>query len=389
MKHEIKELAKQYFAEIVQIRRHLHKYPELSFDEKETSKYIQNILNTWGIKFKTNYADTGIVAIVQGKSPNSNVTALRADFDALPILEKNNIDYCSVNSGVMHACGHDAHTASLLGTIKILDTLKKNWYGSIKFIFQPAEERLPGGAQQMIKEGVLKSPNVNQIFAQHVYPDLEKGKVGFKAGRYMASTDEIYINIQGIGGHAALPSKTINPIVISTELLDLLFKHFDSIENKLSIFSIGYINAQGSTNVIPNILNMMGTFRCMDDKWRIQAHKDMLAISNKVASKYKSKIEFDIRKGYPSLYNNQELTLKAITLAKDFLGDKQVVELPIRMTAEDFAYYTKEIPSCFYRLGTGNVKKGIVHDLHTSRFNIDEESLEIGMSLMAWLAIHH
>ncbi|MEE2954361.1 MAG: M20 family metallopeptidase [Bacteroidota bacterium] len=389
MKNEIKELAKEYFNEIVQIRRYLHKHPELSFQEENTSKYIQKILKKWGVKFKTNYAKTGIVGVIKGKSYNSNVTALRADFDALPILEENDIDYCSLTHGVMHACGHDAHTASLLGTIKILNRLKDHWKGTVKFIFQPAEERLPGGAKQMIKDGVLKSPNVNQIFGQHVYPDLEKGKVGFKTGEYMASTDEIYINIQGVGGHAALPLKTVNPIVISTELINLLYKYFDAERNRPSIFSIGYINAQGSTNIIPKELDMMGTFRCIDDNWRFQAHKDMLEIANKIEVKYKIEINFEIRIGYPSLYNNKELTLQSIKLAKDFLGEKKVVELPLRMTAEDFAYYTKEIPGCFYRLGTANHKAGITHNLHTSKFNIDEESLELGMGLMAWLAICH
>lgn len=388
MKNKIKILAKEYFREIVEIRRHLHKYPELSFKEDKTSLYIKSVLDNWGISFTDNYARTGIVAVLDGKSPELNTTALRADFDALPIIEENDIKYCSVNQGVMHACGHDAHTASLLGTLKILNELKKDFTGRIKFIFQPAEERLPGGAQQMIQEGVLKNPQVKQMFGQHVFPDLEVGKVGFKPGKYMASTDEIYIKIIGIGGHAALPAKTRNPILPASNLITLLYEYFDAEKDRPSVFSIGFINAKGSTNVISNNLNMMGTFRCIDDEWREEAHKNMLLIAKKIEKKFQVRINFEIKKGYPSLENDRALTSKSITLAKEFLGKEKVVDLPLRMTAEDFAYYTKEVPSCFYRLGTSNHMLGLTHDLHTSRFNIDEKSLEIGMGLMAWLAIH-
>ena len=307
------------------------------------------------------------------------------DFDALPINEKNRVEYCSKNEGVMHACGHDAHTACLLGALKILHSSRDLWNGTIKFIFQPAEERLPGGAKQMIAEGVLENPNVTNVIAQHVLPDLEVGKVGFKSGIYMASTDELYINIKGIGGHAAIPSQYNNPILASSNLILRLTDFFTS--HKDSIFAIGYFQADGSTNVIPDQVKLMGTFRALSEEYRNQSHIDMKSIVSDVEKEYNVKIELDIKHGYPALYNDEEFTKKQISSAKEYLGEENVIDLPIRMTAEDFSYFANAVPSCFYRLGTGNKKKGIVHGLHTSRFDIDEESLKIGMGMIAYLAI--
>ncbi len=363
-------------------------HPELSFQEYETSKFIKSILKKWGISFQENIADTGIVVLLKGKNPKKKCVGLRADFDALPIKEENDVDYCSKNDGVMHACGHDAHTASLLGVVNILHQLQQEWEGSVKFIFQPAEERLPGGAQQMIKEGVLGNPKVDYMFGQHVFPDLEVGKVGFKAGQYMASTDELHIAINGKGGHAALPDKNKNPIQVASDLTSKLYDYFEQQREIPAVFSIGYIQGLGSTNVVPDKLEMMGTLRAMDEDWRANAHKKMLSVSAALAKKYQVEIDFEIRKGYPFLENDKALTTKAVESAKTYLGAENVVQLPIRMTAEDFAYFTKELPACFYRLGTANTAKGITHGLHTSRFDIDEKALEIGMGLMAWLAIN-
>jgi amidohydrolase len=389
MKDKIKQLSSAYFKEIVSIRRYLHQYPELSFNEHKTSAYIKSILVKWKIPFIDNIADTGIIVILKGKNPAYRTIALRADFDALPIQEDNKIPYCSKNNGVMHACGHDAHTACLLGAIKILNELKLEWEGMVKFIFQPAEEMLPGGAQQMIKEGVLLEPRVDKIIAQHVFPELEKGKVGFCSGKYMASTDELHIKIKGKGGHAALPEEYNNPILATSKLtleLDLFLKK--KKENK-SVIAIGFIEGLGSTNIIPENVILKGTLRTIDEDFRENAHHEMLDISNKIAQEYNVDIHFDIRKGYPCLINDEYLTESSIGIAKDYLGQNNVVELPVRMTAEDFAYYSQVIPSCFYRLGTANQEKGITNRLHTSTFNIDEESLEIGMGLLAYLAIMH
>ncbi|MDP7430779.1 MAG: M20 family metallopeptidase, partial [Flavobacteriales bacterium] len=366
--------------------RNLHSNPELSFQEFETSKYIKSILADWGIPFQEHIADTGIVVLLKGKNSEKSCTALRADFDALPIQEENEVAYCSKNNGVMHACGHDAHTASLLGALKILHTLKSDWEGSIKFIFQPAEERLPGGAKQMISEGVLENPKVDNMLGQHVFPDLEVGKVGFKAGMYMASTDELYITILGKGGHAALPEETKNPIIVASTMLTALYDYFDNENDGPSVFSIGFIEGNGSTNVVPDKVKMMGTLRAMDEDWRVNAHKKMIEISSNLGKKNNVEIDFEIRKGYPFLENDIPLTKKAIECAKQYLGEENVALLPIRMTAEDFSYYSQKVPSCFYRLGTANKEKGITHGLHTSRFNIDENALEIGMGLMAFFA---
>ena len=385
MKEKILELSDLFFDEIVSIRRYMHMHPELSFQEFETSNYIKSILKSWDINFLDGYANTGILVNLEGKEPSSRVIALRADFDALPILEENDVEYKSKNEGIMHACGHDAHTASMLGALKILHKTKDHWRGTIKFIFQPAEERLPGGAKQMIEEGVLENPNVQHVIAQHVLPELEVGKVGFRCGTYMASTDELYITISGKGGHAAIPSSYNNPIIASSELVLDFNKFFNDKTD--AIFAIGFIDGKGSTNIIPNEVNLMGTFRALDESFRLESHNHMNRIVDQVAKKYNIKIDLNIKKGYPALNNDIQFTLNQINKAKEFLGEKNVIDLPIRMTAEDFSYFANAVPSCFYRLGTGNKDKGLIHGLHTSKFNIDEDSLKIGMGLMAFLAI--
>lgn len=389
MINKIKEISKSIFEEIVEIRRHLHMYPELSFCEYNTSSYIKSILNKWNIPFTEGIAVNGIVVVLHGINKEKKTIALRADFDALPIKEENDIEYCSKNSGVMHACGHDAHTASLLGVIRILDSLKNDWEGSIKFIFQPAEEMLPGGAKQMIEEGVLDNPKVSKVIGQHVFPDLEVGKVGFLKGKYMASTDEIYIDVIGKGGHAALTDTYNNPIISASKLineLEIVFKQYRDIP---CVLAFGFIEGRGSTNVIPNNVSIKGTLRVLDEKFRKQAKKiikqtvDSIAISNNLD------INLNICQGYPCLVNDESLTENLIIFAKQYLGSDNVIELSLRMTGEDFAYFSQTVPSCFYRLGTSNVKNGITAGLHTSTFNIDEKSLEIGMGLMAYLAINN
>ena len=387
MINKIKEISKSIFEEIVEIRRHLHMYPELSFCEQNTSSYIKSILNKWNIPFTDGIAVNGIVVVLNNNNKKKKTIALRADFDALPINEENNIDYSSKNSGVMHACGHDAHTASLLGVIKILDILKEDWEGSIKFIFQPAEEMIPGGAKQMIEEGVLNNPKVSNVIGQHVFPDLEVGKVGFFKGKYMASADEIYLDIIGRGGHAALTDTYNNPILAASKLindLEMLFKKYRDIP---CVLAFGFIEGRGSTNIIPNNVFIKGTLRVLDEKFREKAQKMIQKKVNSISVSNNLDINLNIRKGYPCLINEEKLTENLIILARKYLGSNNVVDLSSRMTAEDFAYFTHTVPSCFYRLGTSNVEKGITSGLHTSTFNIDEKSLEIGMGLMAYLAI--
>tara|TARA_B100001758_G_scaffold247957_1_gene269133 strand:+ start:6154 stop:7323 length:1170 start_codon:yes stop_codon:yes gene_type:complete len=387
MINSIKRLVEENFNEIVKIRRHLHKNPELSFHEYKTSAYIKSILNKWDIPFIDDIADTGIVVVLKGKNAHVKTVALRADFDALPIQEENDVDYRSVNQGVMHACGHDAHTASMLGVVKVLDHLKLEWEGSVKFIFQPAEEQLPGGAQQMIKEGVLQFPTVDTMIGQHVFPDLEVGKVGFKVGKYMASTDELHVVIKGRGGHAALLDKYNNPIVAGSRLILELDTFFKKYKDAPCVCAIGFVEGLGSTNVIPDSLILKGTLRVMDEDLRKQFHSKILSISKFISEEYNIVIDFDILEGYPSLVNDKNVTERSISFAKEFLGEENVVQLPFRMTAEDFAYYAQIVPSCFYRLGIRNEVKGVVNGLHTSKFNIDEDALKIGVGLMAYLAI--
>lgn len=390
LKDKIQHLAKQFFPEVVENRRHLHAHPELSFHEFETSTYIVSKLKEYAIPYTTGYVKTGIVALIEGQNPTKKTIALRADIDALPIHETNEVSYKSKNEGVMHACGHDAHTSSLLGAAKILNELKNEFDGTIKLIFQPGEEKLPGGASLMIKEGVLENPSVNTVFGQHVYPSMETGKVGFRKGMYMASTDEIYITVKGKGGHAAMVKEYNNPLFIASAILLELNKAFmHEPENDIpTVLAFGKIVGNGATNVIPDEVKIDGTFRTMNETWRAQAHQKMQDIADAVAKGMNGSCNVHIEHGYPFLINDEATTAKAIKAAEEYLGKENVEELPLRMTAEDFSFFTQQRPSCFYRLGTGNKAKGIVSGIHTSTFDIDENALQVGAGLMAWLAIN-
>lgn len=389
MKDRIRQLAASFTEEIIAIRRHLHANPELSFQEDATSAFVCSKLEEWGIPYKTGYVRTGIVAHIHGQEPDSKVIALRADLDALPIIEENDVPYRSQNHGVMHACGHDVHTSCLLGAARILNELRAEWSGTVKLIFQPAEERLPGGASLMIKEGALKAPDASAILGQHVFPDLEVGKVGFRPGMYMASTDEIYVTVRGKGGHAALPHRLIDPVLITAHIITALQQVVSrrAKPGVPSVLSFGKVIANGATNVIPDKVELEGTFRTMDEEWRAEAHRIMVETAEHLAKGMGGTCEFRVEKGYPFLVNDEELTLSAKLAAQEYLGVDNVVDLDIRMTAEDFSYYSQLIPACFYRLGTRNVQRGITSGLHISTFDVDEKSLEIGMGLMAWLSV--
>ena len=387
---QIKEQAEKIFSTVLNARRHLHRHPELSFKEIETSKYICSLLDKMGIEYTTGHVKTGIIALIKGKNPSKKVVLLRADMDALPITEQNKADYASKNNGVMHACGHDVHSSCAIGAAGILNTVKNDFEGTVKIIFQPGEEVLPGGASLMIKEGVLKNPNVNVAVAQHVHPSMEVGKVGFKSGMYMASTDEIYLTITGKGGHAAMPAEYNNPLLIASEVLLALKKKFpnDGKQNIPTVLAFGKIEGVGATNVIPEVVKIDGTFRTMDEKWRTEAHDIITKTIVEICTKNNAKADLKIIRGYPFLVNDKNVTENCRLAAINYLGKENVEELPMRMTAEDFAYFTQELPCCFYRLGTGNKSKGIVSGVHTSTFDIDEQALKIGSGLMAWLAIN-
>ena len=390
MKEEIQLLARQFHDEVVRNRRHLHAHPELSFQEVQTGKFVAGKLAELGVEYKHGMAGNGVVALVKGKHPRKRIVALRGDMDALPIREANRVPYKSQNEGVMHACGHDVHTSSLLGTVQILHALRDRFEGTVKCIFQPGEEKLPGGASIMIREGVLENPKPASIFGQHVHPPLRAGMVGFKPGIYMASADEIYVTVKGRGGHGAMPQECIDPVVISAQLIVLLQQIISRYSDPgiPSVLTFGKINSVGgATNVIPNEVRIEGTFRTMNEKWRAEAHKRMKKMAETTAKSMGAACDFNIVKGYPVLHNHEELTARTRARAVEFLGKDQVADLPMRMTAEDFAYFSQVMPACFYRLGTGNPERGITSPIHTDTFDVDESALETGTGLMAWLAI--
>jgi amidohydrolase len=389
LKSKIQHAASTYLAETIEIRRHLHAHPELSFEEYNTSEFIASKLKKYQIPFTAGVVKTGIVALIEGKNPSKKVIALRADLDALPITEANTCEYKSQNTGVMHACGHDVHSASLLGAAKILNELKDEFEGTIKLIFQPGEEKLPGGASLMIKEGVLENPHAQRIFGQHVFPSMEAGKVGFRNGMYMASTDEIYITVKGKGGHAAMPSDYNSPLLIASRILLELNKTFMQEEQPApTVLAFGKIAGNGATNVIPDEVHIEGTFRTLNEAWRAQAKIKMKTLAENIAKEMGGSCEYTIENGYPFLVNDEATTTRARAAAEAYLGKENVEELALRMTAEDFAFYSQKIPACFYRLGTANKERGIVSGVHTATFDIDEKALEIGAGLMAWLAVN-
>ena len=387
LKEKIRHLSEEYHQDVVSIRRYLHAHPELSFHEYETSKFIQKKLDDYGISFQSGIANTGVVALIEGENPKSKCIALRADIDALPIQELNNVGYCSVNNGVMHACGHDVHTASLLGVGRVLNKLKEEWEGSIKLIFQPAEESFPGGASQMISEGVLENPKVDKIIGQHVSPELQSGLIGMCSGMFMASADEIYITVIGRGGHAALPDRILNPVLMSSKIICALYEHFDAMQDVPSVFSIGAVDGGSAGNIVPDLVKLKGTFRAMNEEYREKAHQKIREICQNVADEMGGSCDVDIKIGYPFLKNDEKLTAACFKNAQAFLSANKVIDISKRMTAEDFAYYTHHVPACFYRLGVGFAGQ---EDrlLHNAYFDVDENALQLSVGMMSWLAVN-
>jgi len=388
IKERIQQLAADIFNDVVATRRHLHSHPELSFHEVETSAFVASRLDELGLKYER-MADNGLVALIKGEKPGDGVVALRADMDALPITEANDVPYRSQNIGVMHACGHDAHTSSLLGTAKILTDLKAEFGGTVKLIFQPAEEKLPGGASLMIKAGVLENPKPQAVLGQHVMPLIEAGKVGFRAGKYMASTDELYVTVHGKGGHGAQPQQNVDPVIITAHILTALQQVISRFADPKSpsVLSFGKVIANGATNVIPNEVYLEGTFRTMDEAWRKDAHIRMKKMAEGIAESMGGSCEFNIMHGYPFLINEEKLTASTRGHAEDYLGKENVVDLDIWMAAEDFAYYSQVADSCFYRLGTRNESRGITSSVHTPTFDVEEDAFKISTGLMAYLAV--
>jgi hippurate hydrolase len=386
LQQKIKELARQYTPEFIEVRHYLHAHPELSYQEFETSKFVQKKLSEYNIPFEVK-ATTGVVGIIKGKNPQSRIIALRADMDALPITEENDVDYKSTKAGVMHACGHDVHTTCLLGAAKILSQTKDEWEGTVKLLFQPGEEKNPGGASLLIKEGVLENPKPECIVALHVNPQLEVGKLSFRAGKVMASADEIYITIKSKGGHAAAPHLTADTILIASHLIVALQQVVSRNKEPFSPSVLSITSFQGgfTTNVIPSEVKLMGTFRAMDEEWRFRAHEIIRKLSIELVHSMGAEIDLHIDVGYPTVYNNEPLNTAVKKIALEFMNGENVEETEMRMGAEDFGYYSQQIPGCFFRLGTANKAKGITSGVHTPRFNIDENAIEIGVGIMATL----
>ena len=364
-------------------------HPELSFKEIETQKFVEQKLQEFGINNFQRMANTGIVAMIEGRNPTKKVVALRADMDALPIQETNKTNYISKNAGVMHACGHDVHTSSLLGVARILHQMRDEFEGSVKLIFQPGEEKLPGGASMMIKEGVLKNPVPNSVIGQHVMPQIKAGKIGFRKGLYMASTDEIYVRVKGKGGHGAMPHLTIDPVMITAQMLVSLQQIVsrNAKPSLPSVLSFGKVIANGATNVIPDEVYLEGTFRTLNEEWRDEAHLKMKRMAEGIAESMGGSCEFNIVRGYPFLINDEVLTERVRQFAEEYVGKENVEDLEIWMAAEDFSFYSQQASACFYRLGVRNEERGITSSVHTSTFDIDESALETGMGLMAWMTL--
>lgn len=386
LKEKISRLAEEYSDDFISIRRHLHADPELSYQEHRTAAYIRSKLDEFGIPFKI-MASTGVVGWIEGRNPDSRTIALRADIDALPIDEANDVTYKSKNPGVMHACGHDVHTACLLGAARILHELKHEWEGTVKLIFQPGEERTPGGASILIKEGVLRDPEPSAIFGLHVHPGLPVGKFSFRPGMVMASADEIYITVKGKGGHAAAPHLTTDTILVASHIIVALQQVISRNNDPLSASVLSICSIQGghTTNVIPSEVKLMGTFRALNEEWRFRAHDIIRRMAVSTASAMGAEIDVHIEVGYPAVINNEKLNAVARQLAEELMGADHIETTEMRMGAEDFGFYSQVIPGCFYRLGVGNVEKGITATVHTPVFNVDESAIRNGMAMMAWL----
>lgn len=388
LKAKIEALSSKFYQRVKEIREHIHANPELSYEEYQTMKYVSDVLTDLGIDHKTGIGETGVVAIIRNDQHPTDMPCigLRADLDALPINEENNVPYKSTVEGKMHACGHDVHTSVLLGTAMILNELRDDLPQPVKLVFQPGEEKNPGGATYMIRDGVLKDPEVKEMYALHVFPDLDKGHVGFKEGIYMASCDEIYITVKGKGGHGATPHKCIDPIVIGANLIMSLQQIVSrKCDPKIPcVLSFGHFEALGATNVIPSQAYLKGTFRTMNEEWRAEALNLIKSTSEGIAKAHGGDVDVEISKGYPYLENDPDTTRSVKAKAVEFLGQQFVHDLPIRLTAEDFSYYSQEIPVCFFRLGVRNEQLGIIHGVHHPQFDIDPESMITGMQIMSY-----
>ena len=389
MQEKVETLAAEFESEIIGIRRHLHRNPELSAQEVSTRRFIEAKLEEWGIAYRSGYSGNGVVGIVEGRKPESRCIALRAEMDALPIEEETGLDFASENKGVMHACGHDVHMACLLGAAKILQSLKDEFEGTVKLIFQPSEEDYKGGAPVMMAQGVLQNPVPQAIYALHILPELECGRIGYRSGKYMASTDEVYLKVKGKAGHGAAPERNIDPVVASAYIITALQQIVSRQASPFTptVLSFGRIIGEGQTNVIPAEVNIDGTFRTFDEAWREKAHQAITRCAEETAKACGAECEVHIAQGYPSVCNDPKITQKLRATAERFVGAARVEELPLRMTADDFAFYTQQVPGCMFRLGVKPEDVDEPANLHTGRLVVDEACMKTGAGLLALLAM--
>ncbi len=398
MIQRIKTTIAELQSDMIAWRRHLHQHPELSFHETNTVRFVVERLRAEGVEVRDGVGrltpdapGTGAIAFVKGeKGTSDGCIAIRADLDALPITEVGKEAYCSTNPGVMHACGHDAHTTMVLGAGIALHRLRKEWSGTVMLVFQPGEEKEPGGASLLVKEGVFNDPKPSGILGQHVTPELPIGKLGFRSGPFMAAADELYITVKGRGGHAGSPHLCIDPVPVAAQLI-LALQQVVSRRNKPGqpmVLSLGKVIANGATNIIPDEVRIEGTMRTFDEVWRAELHKLLPELGRGICEGHGATVDFRIVKGSPVVKNDPELNTRIRAAAVEFMGAENVIDMDLRMGAEDFAYYTQVMPGCFFRLGTGNpAKPGTQSGLHRAEMDIDEDALVIGAGMMAWGAI--
>ncbi len=388
MKAAIQQLVTQHSQYFTDCYRHLHAHPELSFQEFETARFIQRELTTMGIFFRAGIGGTGILGKIEGKNPGKRVIALRADMDALPVCEDVDIAWKSTTVNIMHACGHDAHTTCLLGAARILNELKTDFEGTILLIFQPGEEKAPGGARLMLEDGLFADIEPEIILAQHVSVDYPTGTLGFREGMIMASADEIHVKVHGKGGHGALPHLVNDTVLAASQCIVSLQQVCSRLCHPLTpmVLTFGKLIANGATNVIPHEVTIAGTMRTVNEQWREKAKQHVRRIITETCVAYGCTADIEIPDGYPCVVNDETVTSKACEFASDWIGEENIRTLEMRMTSEDFGFFTQKYPCTFYRFGVKGEINANTGGLHSSTFQIDEKALETGVGGMAWLA---
>lgn len=386
----IRERASEIFPETVSLRREIHLHPELSYEEVETTALIDGYLRSLGIEPEPPFLETGVVALLrgEGKRGGGNLVALRADIDALPVTEENSHAFCSLEPGKMHACGHDMHTAMLLGAARILSGMKDELHGDVLLIFQPAEEKTPGGAKPLIEAGLFRRFNPAVIIGQHCFPNVPAGKVALCKGSFMAATDELYFTISGQGGHASAPHKAADPVLAAAHIITAVQHLVSRVvpPHEPAVVSIASIHGGNAPNVIPGKVSMSGTMRTMNEELRTLLKDRLRQTVMHVAEAFGVQAELEIRNGYPALVNDPQVTLQAVAACTEYLGSGNVLQSEPLMTAEDFAYYLLERPGTFWQIGTGAPGQEKGNTLHSPTFNPEERALETGSGLLAYSA---